>query len=65
MTSKAQQKEAKPLRLWVSWAMTRVKVLGGLLDETVPSGHVCDEDSEIFESFTYHGSVVHNSTGLC
>ena len=39
-------------------------MFGGLLDETVKSVHVCSEDIEISENFTYLGSVVHNNGGL-
>ena len=49
--------------LQVSWTKTKVQVFGGLLDETVQSVHACGEDIEILESFTYLGSVVHNSGG--
>lgn len=59
----ALHEEAKPLGLQVSWAKTKVQVFGGLLDETVQSVHACGEDIEILESFTYLGSVVHNSGG--
>ena len=55
--------ETKPLGLQVSWTKTKVQVFGGLLDETVQSVHACGEDIEILESFTYLGSVVHNSGG--
>ncbi len=53
--------EAKHLGLEVSWAKTKVHSLGGLLDDTVQSVHACGEDIEVLESFTYLGSVVHNS----
>ena len=55
------QEEAKPLGLKVSWVKTKVQVFGDLLDDAVRSVHACGEDIEIKESFTYLGSVVHNS----
>merc|ERR1712035_25095 len=55
--------EAKPLGLKVSWPKTKVQVFGGLLDETVQSGHACGEDIDISETFTYLGSVVHDNGG--
>ncbi|KAG0710420.1 Regulator of nonsense transcripts 3A [Chionoecetes opilio] len=63
MTLEALHEEAKPLGLEVSWLKTKVQVFGGLLDETVQSVHVCGEDIEILESFTYLGSAVHNDGG--
>ena len=63
MALEALHEEVKPLRFKVSWAKTKVQVFGGVLDETVQSVHVCDEDIEILKNFTYLGSVVHNDGG--
>ena len=52
--------EAKPLGLEVSWTKTKVQDFGDLL-EPVHSVRACGEDIEVTESFTYLGSVVHNS----
>ena len=61
MALEVLHEEAKPLGLEVSWTKTKVQAFGGLLDDTVQSVHACGEDIEILESFTYLGSVVHNS----
>ena len=53
--------EAKPLGLEVSWTKTKVQEFGDLLGEPVQSVRACGEDIEVTESFTYLGSVVHNS----
>ncbi|KAG0711040.1 hypothetical protein GWK47_021529 [Chionoecetes opilio] len=63
MALEALHEEAKPLGLEVSWLLTKVQVFGDLLDEAVQSVHVCGEDIEILESFTYLGSAVHNDSG--
>ena len=63
MALEALHEEVKPLGLQVSWPKTKVQVFGGLLDETVKSIHVSDEDINILDSFTYLGSVVHNNGG--
>ena len=60
MALEALHEVVKPLGLKVSWAKTKVQVFGGVLDETVQYVHVCGEDIEILENFTYLGSVVHN-----
>lgn len=49
-----------PLELKVTWAETKVEVFGGLLHETVQSGHAYEEVIEYLESCTYIGSVVSN-----
>ena len=41
------------VELMVSWRQTMVEVFRGLLDETVQSVHVCGEDIEISDNFTY------------
>lgn len=43
---------------WVFWTTT---FPGGLLEETVLTGHVYGEDIAILASFTYPGGVIHNS----
>ncbi|KAG0718608.1 hypothetical protein GWK47_052106 [Chionoecetes opilio] len=53
MALEALHEEAKPLGLEVFWIKTKVKLFGGLLDETLQSVHECGEDTEILESFTY------------
>ena len=53
--------EAKPLGLEVSWTKTKIQDFGGLLGEPVQSVRACGEDTDVTESFTYLGSVVHNS----
>ena len=53
--------EAKPLGLEVSWTKTKVQEFGDFLGEPVQSVRACGEDIEVTESFTYLGSVVHNS----
>ncbi|KAG0720366.1 hypothetical protein GWK47_048649 [Chionoecetes opilio] len=63
MALEALHEEAKPLGLEVSWLKIKVQVFGDLLDEAVQSVHVCGEDIEILESFTYLGSAVHNDGG--
>ncbi len=63
MALKALPEEAKPLGLEVSWTKTKVQAFGGLLDDTVQSVHACGEDTEVLESFTYFGSLVHNNGG--
>ncbi|KAG0714561.1 Retrovirus-related Pol polyprotein from type-1 retrotransposable element R2 [Chionoecetes opilio] len=63
MALEALHEEAKPLGLEVSWLKTKVQVFGDLLDEAVQSVYACGEDIEIFESFTYLGSAVHNDGG--
>ncbi|XP_069982029.1 uncharacterized protein [Penaeus vannamei] len=45
----------------VSWTKTKIQDFGDLLGELVRSLHVCGKDIEVTESFTYLGSVVHNS----
>ena len=64
MALEALHEEVKPLTLKVSWAKTKVQLLGGLLEGTVYYVHACGEDIEILEKFTYLGSVVvHNDGG--
>ncbi|XP_069976237.1 uncharacterized protein, partial [Penaeus vannamei] len=41
--------------------MTKVQDFGDLLGEPVQSVRACGEDIEVTESFTYLGSLVHNS----
>ena len=53
--------EAKLLGLEVSWTKTKIQDFGDLLGEPVQSVRACGEDIEVTESFTYLGSVVHNS----
>ena len=59
----ALHEDAKPLGLKVSWIKTKVQVFGDLLDEAVRSVHVCGENIDILDSFTYLGSEVHNDGG--
>ncbi|XP_070000241.1 uncharacterized protein [Penaeus vannamei] len=40
---------------------TKIQVFGDLLGGPARSAHACGEDIEVRESFTYLGSVVHNS----
>ena len=54
---------AESLGFQVSWPKTKVQVFIGLLDEKIPSIHVCGEDINILESFLYLGIVVHNNSG--
>ena len=63
MALKALYEVTKTSELQVSWSKTKVQVFGGLLGETVQSIHVCGEDINIMESFTYHNSLVHNNGG--
>ena len=63
MALEALHEEMKPLELKVSWAKTKVQVIGGVLDETVRSVHARGEDIEILQNFTYLGNVVHNDGG--
>ena len=63
MALETLQETVKPLGLQVSWSKTKFQVFEGLLDETVQSIHVCDENIDILDSFTYLGSVVHNNSG--
>ncbi|XP_069978603.1 uncharacterized protein [Penaeus vannamei] len=49
--------EARPLGLEVSWTKTKIQDFGYLLGESVWSL----QEIEVTESFTYFGSVVHNS----
>ena len=61
MALEALHEEAKPLGVQVSWPKTKVHVFRSLLGETVQSIHACGEDIDIFDSFKYLGSVVHNN----
>ena len=54
--------EAEPLGLRVSWIKTKVQAFGGILDATIASIPVNDENVEITQTFTYLGSVIHSST---
>ena len=53
--------EAKPLGLEVSWTKTKIQDFGGLLGDHIQSIRACGEDIDITQSFTYLGSVVHDS----
>lgn len=57
--------EAKLLELQFLWVKTKMQVFGGLLDEKVESVHAWGKAVEIFESFTYLGSIVHSTMGSC
>lgn len=59
----ALHEEAKPLGLSVNWTKTKVQEFGNLLDVDVQSVHVCGENIEILDSFTYLGSVVQSDGG--
>ena len=61
MALDAFSNEAKPLGLEVSWTKTKIQDFGDLLGEPVQLVHASGEGIEITESFTYLGSVVHNS----
>lgn len=61
----ALHKEVKSVELQVSWAKTKAKVSGSLLDETVLSVHESFKATEILESLTFIGSIVHSSSGSC
>ena len=63
MALEALNEGAKPLGLQVSWPKTKVQVFEGFLYKTVQSIYACDEDIDIFDSFKYNGSVVHNNGG--
>ncbi|XP_069993543.1 uncharacterized protein [Penaeus vannamei] len=52
--------EAKSFDLEVSWTKTKIQDLGDLL-QPVQLVRACGTDIEVTESFTYLGSVVHNS----
>ena len=54
--------EAKPLGLRVSWIKTKVEAFDDILDPTVQSIPVNDENVELTKSLTYLGSVIHSST---
>ena len=54
--------EAEPLGLRVSSIKTKVKVFVDILDATVGSIPVNDENVEITQTFTYPSSVIHSST---
>lgn len=47
--------------LQVSGLKAKMRVSQGLPDKTVQSVHVCSEDKEIFQSFTYPGNAVKNN----
>ncbi len=61
MAPEMLHEKVKPVGLEVSWTKRKAHSFGGLLDDTVQSVHACGEDIEVLESFTYLGSVVHNS----
>ena len=61
----ALHEETKPLGLKVSWTKTKIQDFGNLLAPDTQSVHVCGEDIEVVESFTYLGSAVHNTMESC
>ena len=61
----ALHEETKPLGLKVSWTKTKIQDFGNLLGPDTQSVHVCGEDIEVVESFTYLGSAVHNTMESC
>lgn len=58
---KGLHEDANPLGLLVSWIKIKVQVLEDLLNGTIESVHVCDEDIEIFDNLTYLSRAVHSS----
>ncbi|XP_037783505.1 uncharacterized protein LOC119579665 [Penaeus monodon] len=55
--------EAKLLELSVNWTKTKVQEFGGLLYVDVQFVHVCGENINILDSFTYLGNVVQSDRG--
>ena len=54
--------EAEPLGLRVSWIKTKIQAFGDILEAGIKSLPVAGENVDIVETFTYLGSVVHQST---
>ena len=50
MALEALHEEVKPSGLRVSWAKTKVRVFGGVLDETVQCVHASGEHIEILKN---------------
>ena len=55
--------ESEPLGLWVSWVKTKIQAFNDIFDAVMLSLHVCGEDIEVVERFTYLGSDIHVSAG--
>ena len=46
----------------VSWIKTKVQAFGDILDVTIASFPVSDENGEVTQTFTFLGSAIHSST---
>ena len=46
-------KESKPLGLLVSWVKTKIQAFNDILYAAILAVHVCGEDVEVTERFTY------------
>ena len=55
--------ESELLGLRVSWVTTKIQAFIDILDAAILSVHVCGEDVEVTERFTYLGSDIHVSAG--
>ena len=55
--------ESEPLGLLVSSVKTKIQAFNDILDAAILSVHVCGEDVEVTERFTFLGSDIHASSG--
>ena len=55
--------ESEPLGLRVSWVKTKIQAFNDIFDAAILSVHVCSEDVEVTERFTYLGSDIHVFVG--
>ena len=55
--------ESELLGLWVFWFKTKIQAFNDILDAAILSVHVCGENVEVTERFTYLGSDIHVSAG--
>lgn len=53
--------KTKPLGLKIFWTKTNIQVFGGLYGEASQSVHACSKDTEVTQSFTDLGIVVHDA----
>ena len=51
--------ESELLGLRVSWVKTKIQAFNDIFNAAIFSVHVCGEDVEVMERFTYHGSDIH------
>ena len=54
--------KTEPLGMRVSWIKTKVQAFGDILDVTIASFPVSDENGEVTQTFTFLGSAIHSST---